>query len=100
MTRRDQLPIGVPLSADIEYREGRPRPYKARVRWIDPATGRRRSFSELATNSQAAEAWITAMCDSARAGVDLDMAVKTLAVYGEIIEGYSGGMPGMWQISG
>ena len=85
MTRRDQLPIGVSLSADVEYREGRPRPYKARIRWVDPATSRRRSLSESAVDSDAADAWIAVMRDAARAGLDLDMAVKSLASYGEVI---------------
>ncbi len=85
MTRRDQLPIGVSLSADVEYREGRPRPYKARIRWVDPATSRRRSLSESAVDADAAEAWIAVMRDAARAGLDLDMAVKSLASYGEVI---------------
>ena len=85
MTHRDQLPIGVSFSADIEYREGRPRPYKARVRWVDPLTKRRRSLSESAVDAEAASAWIAVMRDAARAGLDLDMAVKTLASYGEIV---------------
>ena len=85
MTRRDQLPIGVSLSADVEYREGRPRPYKARIRWVDPATSRRRSLSESAVDADAADAWIAVMRDAARAGLDLDMAVKSLASYGEVI---------------
>src|SRR5215469_124423 len=85
MTRRGQVPTGVSLSADIEYREGRPKPYKARVRWFDPGTGRRRSISEAAETREDAEAWIGLMRDMARAGVDLSMAVKTLAEYGEAI---------------
>src|SRR5262249_18434254 len=92
MTQRGQVPPGVPLSADIEYREGRPKPYKARVRWVDPATGRRRSISEAAETREDAEARIELMRDMSRAGVDLSMAVKTLAEYGEAI------MP--WQCEG
>jgi integrase len=78
-----QVPIGVPLSADIEYREGRPKPYKARVRWVDPATHHRRSVSESVQTSEEAEGWIDLMRDLSRAGVDPQMAVKTLAEYGE-----------------
>lgn len=85
MTQRGQVPAGVSLSADIEYREGRPKPYKARVRWIDPATGRRRSVSEAAETADTAQAWIDLMRDKVRAGVNPAMAVKTLAEYGEII---------------
>jgi hypothetical protein len=85
MTQCGQVPPGVSLSADIEYRERRPKPYKARVRWIDPATGRRPSISESAENWEDAEAWIELMRDMSRAGVDLSLAVKTLTEYGEAV---------------
>jgi integrase len=85
MIQYGQLPIGVSLSADIEHREGRPNPYKARVRWVDPATGRRRSLSEAAETTEAAESWINAMRNMARSGANFVMAVKTLADYGEIV---------------
>lgn len=85
MNRSQSPPTGVSLSADIEYREGRPKPYKARVRWIDPAANRRRSVSEAAETADAAQSWIDVMRDMARAGVDPEMAVKPLADYGEII---------------
>jgi hypothetical protein len=55
MTQRGQVPTGVSLSADIEYREDRPTPYKARVRWIDPATGRRLSISEATATIEDAQ---------------------------------------------
>ena len=41
----ERWPVGVSLSADIEYRPTRPEPYRARVRWTDPATKRRKSKS-------------------------------------------------------
>src|SRR5689334_18904452 len=85
MTQSDPLPMGVSLSADIEYREGRPKPYKARVRWIDPATGRRRSVSEAAETADTADDWIDLMRDKVRAGVNPVMAVKTLTEYGEVV---------------
>lgn len=85
MNRSQQFPIGVSLSADVEYREGRPKPYKARVRWIDPATNSRHSLSESAETANAADAWIDLMRDMARAGVDPAMAVRTLADYGDIV---------------
>src|SRR5262249_58105164 len=73
-------------------REARPKPNKAAARWVDPATGRRRSISEAAETREDAEARIELMRDMSRAGVDLSMAVKTLAEYGEAI------MP--WQCEG
>lgn len=85
MNRSQQLPIGISLSADVEYREGRPKPYKARVRWTDPVTGRRQSLSESAETSDAADAWIDLMRNMARAGVDPGMAARTLAEYGDIV---------------
>lgn len=85
MNRSQRLPIGISLSADVEHREGRPKPYKARVRWTDPVTGRRQSLSESAETSDAADAWIDLMRNMARAGVDPGMAAKTLAEYGDIV---------------
>jgi len=85
MTQRDRPSTGVSLAADIEYRAGRPKPYRARIRWTDPATHRRRSLSEAMETSDAAESWIGLMRDMTRAGVDPAMAVKTLAEYGATI---------------
>jgi len=76
------LPIGISLSADVEYREGRSQPYRARVRWVDPATRRRKSKSESARTPEAAQAWIDSMTHVARGGVDPTAATMTLASYG------------------
>jgi hypothetical protein len=57
MSAREQIPVGVSLSADIEYRAGRPRPYRARVRWIDPATRRRCSVSESVATEGPGQIW-------------------------------------------
>jgi integrase len=76
------LPIGVSLSADVEYREGRSEPYRARVRWVDPATRRRKSKSESVRTPEAAQAWIDSMVHVARGGVDPMAATMTLASYG------------------
>jgi hypothetical protein len=64
--------VSVSLSADIEYRPDRPEPYRARVRWIDPATKRRKSKSQACPSEQAAPDWIEAirwqaLCDLAAA---------------------------------
>jgi hypothetical protein len=49
-------PVGVTLSADVEHRPDRRAPFRARVRWVDPATKRRQSKSEAFETEQAAVA--------------------------------------------
>ena len=78
-------PLAVSLSADIEYRADRPEPYRARVRWIDPATKRRKSKSQACSSEQAALDWIEAIRRVAQAGIDPDTASMTLATYGESV---------------
>ncbi|MCP2341014.1 tyrosine-type recombinase/integrase [Actinomadura rupiterrae] len=82
MSHREELPIGVSLSADIEYRPGRRKPYRARVRWIDPVTRRRRSLSEAQESEDEAEDWIGELQRAASAGIDPARATMTLADYG------------------
>jgi integrase len=78
-------PVGVSLSADIEHRPDRPEPYRARVRWVDPATKRRKSKSQACSSEQAALQWIEAIHRVAQAGIDPETASMTLATYGESI---------------
>ncbi|MER5865909.1 site-specific integrase [Kitasatospora sp. NPDC002040] len=78
-------PIGVKLSTDIEFRPQYTNPYRARVRWTDPATGRRPGRSEMHPTSEAAEQWITDMQRLAVRGVTPDTATMTLAEYGESV---------------
>ena len=78
-------PVAVSLSADIEYRADRPEPYRARVRWIDPATKRRKSKSQACSSEQAALDWIEAIRRVAQAGIDPETASMTLAVYGDSV---------------
>ena len=85
MGQPEMPPVGVPLSADVEYREDRRQPYRARVRWVDPATKRRRSRSESFGTSEAAQDWIDAMQGAARGGVDPVAATMTLAEYGDAV---------------
>ena len=85
MTAGERLPIGVALSADVEYREGRPDPYRARVRWIDPVSKRRKSKSESVRTPEEAQAWIDTMMRAAHGGVDPVAATMTLALYGESV---------------
>nr|WP_086864336.1 site-specific integrase [Amycolatopsis lexingtonensis] len=77
-----RLPLGVSLSSDVEYRPGRPSPYRARVRWIDPVTKRRPSKSEAFASEDEARDWITRMERAAAQGVDPNTATMKLADYG------------------
>lgn len=78
-------PVGVSLSDDVEYRGDRRQPYRARVRWTDPATNRRRSRSESFGTAEAAQGWVDAMRRAARGGVDPIAATMTLAEYGDAV---------------
>jgi integrase len=81
----ERWPVGVPLSADVEYRIDRPEPYRARVRWVDPTTKRRKSKSQACSTEQAALDWIAAIRLVAEAGIDPETATMTLAVYGDSV---------------
>src|SRR5690606_18758813 len=85
----DMPPIGMKLSADVEYREGRKLPYKARVRWIDPVSKLRKSKSEHVATAEAAKLWIDEMKRAAESGVDPDAATKKLADYGHAVMGFA-----------
>jgi len=78
-------PIGVALSCDVEVREGRPKPYRARARWIDPTTKQRRSVSKSTETPETAQAWIDDMRRAARGGVDPGAAAMRLTAYGDSI---------------
>jgi len=78
-------PLGVSLSADVEVRPGRPKPYRARVRWIDPATGRRSSKSESFEEPEQAQTWLEAMRLASQGGIDPHAATMRLAQYGESV---------------
>ncbi|MGC4891189.1 tyrosine-type recombinase/integrase [Micromonospora sp. DT227] len=85
MATAQQPPIGVRLASDVEHRPGRQRPYRARVRWVDPATGRRLSKSTSVATPEAAQEWIGAMVSAAQGGVDPLAATKRLSEYGESV---------------
>ena len=85
MGQPEMPPVGVSLAADVEHREDRRQPYRARVRWVDPATKRRRSRSESFGTAEAAQDWIDAMQRAARGGVDPIAATMTLADYGDAV---------------
>ncbi|HEX5405085.1 MAG TPA: site-specific integrase [Pseudonocardiaceae bacterium] len=83
MTRKKLMPpTGVSLSDDIEYREGRELPYRARVRWVEPSTKKRPSKSEQFATEDEATAWIAGMKRAAAAGIDPTAATMTLTDYG------------------
>lgn len=83
MTDAKRPPIGVSISPDVEYLPNRPRPYRARVRWADPVTRKRRSLSESCSDEEQAAVWIDRMQRAASGGIDPIAATITLAEYGE-----------------
>jgi integrase len=85
MPARATLPVGVSLSADVEHRPGRPDPYRARVRWVDPVSRRRMSKSASVRTEELAQAWIESMMRAACGGVDPTAATMTLAAYGDAV---------------
>ncbi|MGN9767468.1 tyrosine-type recombinase/integrase [Micromonospora sp. SD12] len=85
MASPQQAPIGVHLASDVEFRPGRDRPYRARVRWVDPTTKRRLSKSTTVATSEEAQAWIDGMASAAQGGVDPVAATKRLAEYGDSV---------------
>uniref|UniRef100_A8LYU4 Integrase family protein n=1 Tax=Salinispora arenicola (strain CNS-205) TaxID=391037 RepID=A8LYU4_SALAI len=78
-------PIGVRLAPDVEFRPGRENSYRARVRWIDPATKRRLSKSTSVATSEEAQAWIDGLMSAAQGGIDPTAATKRLTEYGESV---------------
>jgi integrase len=75
-------PLGVSLSVDIEHRPDRRAPFRARVRWVDPATKRRQSRSEAFQTEEQAVGWIAGLRRAALGGVDPTAATMTLSDYG------------------
>lgn len=76
------LPLGVSVSGDIEYRPDRKTPYRARVRWVDPVTKKRPSKSDALETEDEAKAWIDNLKRLAAQGIDPSTATMTLADYG------------------
>ncbi|MFD4374312.1 tyrosine-type recombinase/integrase [Streptomyces sp. NPDC058486] len=83
MTRIETVPIGVRLSTDIEYRPSRANPYRARVRWFDPITKRRKSLSEGKDSEDEAQEWIQSIMEAAEAGLAPSTATMQLSTYGD-----------------
>ena len=85
MSTPQRPPVGVTLSCDVETRLDRPKPYRARARWIDPATKQRRGTSRSFETAEEAQAWIDDMQRAARGGVDPSAAMMRLAAYGDAV---------------
>ncbi|MFD1829777.1 tyrosine-type recombinase/integrase [Streptomyces desertarenae] len=83
MSHIERLPVAVPLSADIEHRPDRAQPYRARVRWTEPRTKRRKSLSQSHGTEEQAQEWIDALSAAALRGIDPATSVQPLAAYGE-----------------
>lgn len=83
MSKVPNIPVGVRLSSYIEERKdyGR-RPFKARVRWVDPETKKRPSVSEPFETREEAEQWIANLELKAAQGVDPKTATMRLTDYG------------------
>ena len=64
MTDKLVLPLGISVSSDIEVRTDRARPFRARVRWVDPITKKRASKSEAFDTRDAAVDWVTSQSQS------------------------------------
>lgn len=86
---RPDLPLGIPLSSDIEHRPGYPKPFRARVRWLESNPRRRPSRSQSFETEEEARAWIDRMARSASRGVTPETAMMSLAEYGE----------GVWELA-
>ncbi|MGW4123478.1 site-specific integrase [Nocardia sp. NPDC004711] len=75
------IPLGVEVRGDIEERK-RAKPFRARVRWTDPATKSRGSKSEAFLTREDAQDWIDKIKQAAARGVDPKIATATLKDYG------------------
>lgn len=85
MTKQQALPpVGISVSADIECRNDRPKPYRARVRWVDPVTRQRQSVSQSFELAELAEGWIADMQRVAAGGTNPALVTMTLAEYGDV----------------
>ncbi|WP_413752202.1 tyrosine-type recombinase/integrase [Streptomyces sp. R-74717] len=82
MPYTESVPLGVRVSSDIEHRPDRPSPYRARVRWFDPVSKRRKSLSEGRETLDQAEEWISGILQAAQVGITPNVATMSLAEYG------------------
>jgi integrase len=85
MATKELPPVGVSLSSDVEVLAVGVKRYRARVRWIDPATRRRRSRSECFAEPEQAQTWIDGIARAARGGIDPISATMRLGQYGDAV---------------
>ncbi|MFB8001553.1 tyrosine-type recombinase/integrase [Nocardia sp. NPDC056000] len=76
------MPFGVEIRGSIEERE-RAKPFLARVRWTDRATGKRDTKSQSFADRAEADSWIERIQQAATRGVDPKSATATLKEYGD-----------------
>ncbi|MFI6996215.1 tyrosine-type recombinase/integrase [Nocardia sp. NPDC050175] len=79
-----ETPIGIKLTPDIETLQTKRggKPFRARLRWHDPATKERRSKSESFETRELAQDWIDRMRRLSERGLDPRKANISLADYG------------------
>ena len=85
MAKQIDIPIGVEVSGDVEYRASRRKPYRARVRWIDPTTRERVGTSESFEEEEPAKEWIKEIERKAEGGISPATTRTKLADYGRSV---------------
>lgn len=88
MADKVELPIGLALAFDIEFRPGTTGNgdgYRARVRWRDQQTRRRLSKSETFRTEDDARNWLNEFRVLAESGIDPGTATRSLAEYGNAV---------------
>ena len=76
-------PLGVRVTVDVEEHEGaRGTRYWARVRWVDPTTGKRDGVKRSHASLDAAQDWLGRMELAAKTGLDTG---QTLSAYVSLI---------------
>jgi integrase len=79
-------PQALEITSYIEARHGsRGSRHRARLRWSDPATGKRTSLSETFDTEKEAATWVDRLVAAARRGLDPRRADESLADYGDSV---------------
>jgi hypothetical protein len=84
MVKPVEIPVGITLSTNAEYRNDRPKPFKVRIRRANAASSTRESISESFLTNHEATKWIIDIEAKANAAMDLAMRglePKTLEPY-------------------
>jgi hypothetical protein len=75
------------LNTDVQVRPDRPTPYRSRLRWPDPVTGRRRSVSHSRDTAEQARAWTALLVQAAEGGLDPQLVTLWLTKLTEVTQG-------------